>query len=86
MTETRRAKRVVNFLLMMIALVVGVYSISNLMPLLLKALVRGLNLSEAFRTLVYLIAVVSTILVLARGIYKLDKRAGRIRNRIGWFE
>jgi len=86
LTRIGRTNRAINLVLLIAALVVSVYSISNLMPLLLKALIKGLNLSEAFWTLLNLLAVVSTILVLARGIYKLDKGAGRIRNRIGWFE
>jgi hypothetical protein len=69
-----------------VAFIVSVYAVSNLMPLLLQAVTRGLDGTNGPLIAGYSIALTVAVLILARGIYRLDKRAGRIRNKVGWFE
>jgi hypothetical protein len=56
------------------------------MPLLLHATLRGLNLVDGVLIIVYLFVAFLSICTLARMIYAQDRRAGRIRNKVGWFE
>jgi hypothetical protein len=56
------------------------------MPLLLHATLKGLNLVDGISIIVYLLVAFLSICTLARMIYTLDRKAGRIRNKIGWFE
>ena len=69
-----------------VAFIVSIYAVSNLMPLLLHAATRGLGSTDGVWIVGYSIALTVAILILARGIYRLDKRAGRIQNKVGWFE
>ena len=68
------------------AFVVSIYAVSNLMPLLLHVAIKGLSIIDGLSIAVYLIAGTIAIGILARAIYRLDRRAGRVRNRVGWFE
>lgn len=78
--------RTVRFVSFVAAFVVSTYAVSNLMPLLLHALRNGLNATYGVSIAVYAVAMALAILILAREIYRLDRRAGRIRNKVGWFE
>jgi len=86
MRSKRRVRGAVQLLMLAIAFVVSIYAVSNLMPLVLRAVATGLSLAEGFLIAGYLLVGIITIAILARAIYRLDKRAGRIRNKIGWFE
>jgi len=86
MKEKGRINRAAQFLLVAVALPVSIYAVSNLMPLLLHAARKGLNLVDSMSIAGYLVAEVIAMGILARAIYRLDRRAGRIRNRIEWFE
>ncbi len=68
------------------AFVVSIYAVSNLMPLLLHILRSGLNLQYGTLITVYAAAMTLGILILTGEIYRLDKRAGRVRNKFRWFE
>jgi ABC-type nickel/cobalt efflux system permease component RcnA len=68
------------------AFIVSVYAVSNLMPILLHTMRSGLNATNAISIVAYAVAIGLGIVILAREIYKLDRRAGRIRNKVGWFE
>lgn len=81
-----RTPPVVHFLLWAAAFIVSLYAVSNLMPLLLHAATKGLTASNGVWIMGYSFAIVVSMVILARGIYRLDKRAGRIRNKVGWFE
>ncbi len=74
------------FLFWVAAFVASVYAMSNLMPLFLRVATRGASFGDGFAIIANLVVVVVSLLVLSRGIYQLDKRAGRIRNKVGWFE
>ncbi|MGD0177098.1 MAG: hypothetical protein ABSC50_09780 [Candidatus Bathyarchaeia archaeon] len=82
-SSTRRAA---HMLLLAIAFVVGTYAVSDLMPQLLYAARNGLNASNAASIVGNLVAVIASVAYLAREVYGVDKRAGRIHNRVGWFE
>ena len=81
-----RSRGAVYLLLLGAAFLVSTYAVSNLMPLLLGIFGGGLSLSTAALVVGDLVAAIGSITFLARAIYRLDKRAGRIRNRVGWFE
>ena len=81
-----RAAQARDFLTWVVAFIVSIYTVSNLMPLLLHAATRGFGSVDGLWIVGYSIALTVAILILARGIYRLDKRAGRIRNKVGWFE
>ena len=66
--------------------IVSIYAVSNLMPLLLLVARNGLNASDSSLIVSDLTVVVASVAFLARAIYRVDKQAGRIRNRVGWFE
>jgi hypothetical protein len=76
----------VHLLLLAAAFVISTYAVSNLMPLLLKAAEIGFNASDAASIILDLVAGITSVAFLAREVYRLDKQAGRIRNRVGWFE
>jgi hypothetical protein len=81
-----RFRQGVYLLLLAAAFVISTYAVSNLMPLLLKAAEIGFNASDAASIIVDSVAGIASVAFLAREVYRLDKRAGRIRNRVGWFE
>ncbi len=86
MKDSSRSKRSAQFLLMVTAFMVSIYAVSNLMPLLLRAATHPLSVLEGTSITAYFLAVTTAVGILARAIYRLDKRAGRIRNRVAWFE
>lgn len=86
MKNRSRARRGVHLLFLAVAFIVSTYAVSNLMPLLLHVASAGLNAWDTILIGGDLIASIVSIAFLARAIYKIDKRAGRIRNRVGWFE
>ena len=86
MKDSSRIDRAAQFLSLAIAFVVSIYAVSNLMPLLLHVAIKGLSIIDGLSIAVYLIAGTIAIGILARAIYRLDRRAGRIRNKVGWFE
>ena len=83
---TIRIGRLPHFLLWIAAFVVSIYAVSNLMPLLLHVATRGLSFADGLSIIGYLLTIAASMLILARGIYRLDRRGGRIRNKVGWFE
>lgn len=74
------------FLLLVVAFIVSVIAVSNLMPLLLLAATKRLGIIGDLLIVVNLFAGIMSFAFLARAMYRLDKRAGRIRNRVDWFE
>ena len=69
-----------------IAFVISTYAVSNLMPLLLQIARTGFNISNVITVVADLSAATISVTFMARTIYCLDKDAGRIRNRVGWFD
>ena len=69
-----------------IAFVISTYAVSNLMPLLLQIARTGFNISNVVTIVVDLFAATVSVAFMARAIYRLDNEAGRIRNRVGWFD
>jgi len=69
-----------------IAFVVSVYAVSNLLPLVLHTVESELSVADGFLIIEYLLTTSFAILILAREIYRLDWKAGRIRNRVRCFE
>lgn len=86
MGDRARFTRAARFLLLAAAFVASVLSVSNLMPLLLQVASQGLNLVNGLLIAVNLLVGVGAVAVLAKAMYRLDKKAGRIRNKVGWFE
>jgi len=86
MKDGSRIGRGVNLLLLAAAFVLSTYAVSNLMPLLAHVSRSGLSISNAVSAATDLVAAITSIAFLTRAIYTLDKRAGRIRNKVGWFE
>ena len=86
MENGSKLMRVGHFLLLAGAFIVSILCISNLMPLLFLTLTSGFTIARGLLIGGYLIAVIIAVMILARDMYRLDKRAGRIKNRIGWFE
>ncbi len=86
MRGKRRVRGAVQLLMLAGAFVVSIYAVSNLMPLILRAVATGLSVADGFLMVGYWLVGVITIAILAREIYRLDKRAGRVRNKVGWFE
>jgi hypothetical protein len=68
------------------AFVVSVYAFSNLMPLILRIATSGFNVADGLPFAEYLLAASLAILILAKEIYRLDWKAGRVRNRVRCFE
>lgn len=81
-----RMSGLTQFLVWIAAFAVSVYGVSNLMPLLLHVALRGLSFADALLIASYLLLICGSMVILARGIYRLDRRAGRIRNRVARFE
>jgi len=81
-----RMKRLAEFSMLALAFVTSTYAVSNLMPLLLSAATRGFSIGDGILIVLYLAGGSVATVFLARAIYRLDKRAGRIRNKVGWFE
>lgn len=86
MRKKNRRNTVYQFMLLSMTLVVSMIAVSNLLPLLLQAATKGVDLANGFLIAGYSLAAAVTIAVLARAIYRLDRRAGRVRNKVGWFE
>jgi len=82
----RRMPPVAQFILWAIAFLICVYAVSNLLPLLVRAATKGLTLVDGMWIVGCSLAIGVSMVILARGVYRLDKRAGRIRNKVGWFE
>lgn len=81
-----RTSRVTGFLLWIAAFIVSIFGVSNLMPLLLHVVSKGSSFTDGLLVFGYLLTIGCSMLILARGIYRLDRRAGRIRNKVDWFE
>lgn len=79
-------RRLAHLLILAAAFIVSVLSVSNLMPLLLEVITEGLNFTDGSLIVGYLVAGTVAVATLARDMYRLDKKAGRIRNKVGWFE
>jgi hypothetical protein len=78
--------RVVRLPLLAVAFAVSVISVSNLMPLLVQVATNGLNLLSGLLIMWNMLVGIMAVTVLAKAMYQLDKKAGRIRNRVKWFE
>ena len=76
-----RLKGILEFATGLSAFLISVYAVSNLMPLLLLAFTRGLSMLDSVWISFYSLATLVAIGVLERLVYRLDKRAGRIRNK-----
>jgi hypothetical protein len=86
MSETKRRMGALRVLRFVAALAFSIYSVSSLMPLLMHVILRGATLTDGISIIGYLFVAFLSICTIARMIYTLDRKAGRIRNRIGWFE
>jgi len=86
MTETKRMMEATRALRFVIAFAVSVYSVSNLMPLFVHIAIKGSNAADSISVIAYLLVGFLSICIVARTIYRLDRKAGRVRNKIGWFE
>ncbi len=86
MKGINRMEKTIRFVVLVAAFVLSIYAVSNLMPLLLHVVTNGLTLVDAVFIAVYLTVGAIAVGILARAIYRLDRRAGRIRNRVRWFE
>jgi len=86
MKETNRTEKTIRFVALVAAFVLSIYAVSNLMPLLLHVVTTGPTLVDAALIAGYLTVGAIAVGILARAIYRLDRRAGRIRNRVRWFE
>jgi len=84
-TEKNRT-RVLHVMLLALTLGLSIFAVSNLFSIVLSAALGPVSLVNELLAVGYLFTAVGTILVLARAIYRVDKRAGRIKNRVGWFE
>lgn len=61
-------------------------SVSNLLPLTLHAITRGLGIWDGLLIAGYSTVATLGLAVVGRAIYRVDRKAGRVRNRIRWFE
>jgi len=86
MSEAKRGMGALRVLQFVVALVFSIYSVSSLMPLFMRAILRRVNVVEGISIVGYVLVAFLSICTIARMIYALDRRAGRVRNRIGWFE
>jgi hypothetical protein len=82
----RRFTRTGRLLLLALAFVLSVLSVSNLMPLLLQAATKGLTILNGLLIVGNLLVGIVAVAILAKAMYRLDKKAGRIQNRVEWFE
>jgi hypothetical protein len=86
MKRWRKAPPLARFLFHVVVFIVSVFCVSNMMALLLQAATEGITITDGLLTAGYALVSAATIVVLARAIYQLDRKAGRIRNRVGLFE
>jgi hypothetical protein len=64
----------------------SVFSVSSIFSLLFQVMQEGFTLSSATLLTAYFGAGGLAIVLLARELYLLDRKAGRVRNRVSWFE
>jgi len=83
---TLRFNRTTHLLILAASFIVSVVSLSNLTTLLFQMAIEGLTIWNGLLGLGYLAAIILTVTILARAMYRLDSRAGRIRNRVKWFD
>jgi len=86
MRSEKNRSRILHVILLALTLGLSIFAVSNLFSILLSTALGPISLVNELLAVAYLLTAVGTILVLARAIYRVDKRAGRIRNRVGWFE
>jgi hypothetical protein len=86
MKPDSRLKRWSQPVFLAFALVVSIYCVSNLMPLLLHVAMKGFSAADGPLIISYLFIDILTVGILARAIYRLDRQAGRIRNKVDLFE
>ena len=86
MRSEKNRTRVLHVMLLALTLGLSIFAVSNLFSILLSTALGPISLVDELLAFAYLFIAVGTILLLARAIYRVDKRAGRIRNRVGWFE
>jgi hypothetical protein len=75
-----------SLLLLGAAFIVSTYAVSDLMPLVLQIARGGWTVLNTSSLTLDLVALIGSVAFLAREIYRVDRRAGRIRNKVGWFE
>jgi hypothetical protein len=86
MKQSENAPPFMRFLFNAAVFIVSLLSVSNLMSLLFQASTEDVTTTESLLLVGYAFVSVVTVAVLARAIYQLDKRAGRIRKRVELFE
>jgi hypothetical protein len=86
MKQSEGILRFKRFLFHAAVFIVSLLAVSNMMGLLLQTSTEGVTTTEGLLLAGYAFVSVATIAVLARAIYQLDKKAGRIRNRVELFE
>ena len=86
MIGRRKFSRAGRLILLAAAFVLSVLSVSNLMPLFLQVVTKGFTVMDGLLNAGNLIVGAVAVAILARAMYRLDKKAGRIRNKVGWFE
>jgi hypothetical protein len=79
-------RKIWNMLIPVAGFVGSLISVSNLLPLALNAIARGLGIWEGLLIAGYSSVCLLGLAVMARAIYRVDRKAGRVRNRIRWFE
>ncbi len=86
MSDRRNFTRTGRLLLLALAFGVSVFALSNLMPLLLQVATKGFTILDGLLIAGNLFVGTVAVAFLAKAMYRLDKKAGRIRNKVGWFE
>ncbi|HUK27951.1 MAG TPA: hypothetical protein VLV31_05970 [Candidatus Acidoferrales bacterium] len=86
MRNAKHGNRALHGILLATTLGLSIIAVSNLMSIILSAALGQVSLLNEVFAVVYLLVAFGSIIVLARAIYQVDKRAGRIQNRVGWFE
>jgi hypothetical protein len=86
MSDRRNFTRTGRLLLLALAFGVSVFALSNLMPLLLQVATKGFTILDGLLIAGNLFVGSVAVAFLAKAMYRLDKKAGRIRNKVGWFE
>jgi hypothetical protein len=79
-------RKVWNMLIPVAGFVGSLISVSNLLPLTLDAITRGLGIWDGLLIAGYSTVGMLGLAVVARAIYRVDRKAGRVRNRVRWFE
>ncbi len=79
-------RKVWNVVILVAAFVGSLLSVSNLLPLALNAITRGFDIWDGLLIAGYSAVATLGVAVMARAIYRVDRKAGRIRNRVRWFE